>query len=282
MLERSFDRVPFAFEHKLSALELFDETSLHRLAQRYTDRDAFVADGAPSADTPFYDVEHDTQRPSEALRLLDHQRRRILLKRPEGYDPAFRRLLSEIFAELLRMHAPLRAERVVRLESSVLISSGDTITPFHFDPEISFFFQIAGEKRYHVYAPRAVHENELERFYVKGVVDIGQLELGERDSSCEYVFALAGGRGMHQPQNAPHWVETSGGRSVSYVVSFETAQGRMRGRTRSFNHYLRRLGTEPAALGEHPSLDAAKAATMRVAIPMRRMVGRTLRRGRAR
>jgi hypothetical protein len=187
-----------------------------------------------------------------------------LLKRPEKHDPRFRELLDLLFRQVVDLRGGLGRERVVRLESAVLVSSAATITPFHFDPEINFFAQIAGEKIYHVYSPSALHEAELERFYIRGAVNIGQVALKGRDPKCEHIFTLAPGMGLHQPQNAPHWVETRDSRSVSYAFVFETNASRALGRLR------------PATPGARPALDRLKAVTMRALIPARKVLVKTL------
>ncbi len=279
--ERSLDRVPFGFRHNLGELELFAPDSLDALARKYVDADFFVATGAPTPATPFYAVPHGAYTPHEALKRLGSGKQRILLKRPERYDRRFRVLLERLFAQVLELGGGLSGSTLVRLDSSILISSAASITPFHFDPEISFFFQVDGDKDYHIFSPAVATEPELERHYVKGIVNIGQLAFEGRDPAHEYVFRLAPGRGMHQPRNAPHWVETKDSPSVSYVFSIETERTRELGRTRAFNHYQRRLGLKPAVPGLHPGRDAVKARAMEVAIPIRKSLGEIVRRSRA-
>jgi hypothetical protein len=262
----------------LSGLDLFGMDSLCALAERYVDRDYFVASSARSPGSDFYSVRHGLHTPREAMELLEAGGQRILMKRPENYDPRFRELLGSLFAQVVAMNGDLGAARVVRLDGSLLVSSAAAITPYHFDPEISFFFQIAGAKIYHLFSPSSLDESELERFYVKGVLDIGALRFEGRDPAREHVFTLGPNLGMHQPQNAPHWVETRESLSVSYVFSFETDVMRAAGRTRSFNHYLRKTGVHPAPLGRRPAVDALKAGAMQVVIPARKNVGATLRR----
>jgi len=276
-LVASFDREPFELTHNLSPLDLFRFSNLQHLASLYTDRDYFVASGAPTAGTEFYAVGHGDCKPEEAIERLGYGNQRILLKRPERYDHRFRDLLAALFAEVVRKHGPL-AGKLVRLDSSILITSAATITPFHFDPEISFFFQITGDKRYHIYAPAAVAEWELEDFYVKGVVNIAQVSFAGRDPAFEHVFALRPGRGMHQPRNAPHWVETGDSISVSYAFSFETDVTRALGRTRAYNYYVRALGGRPLPVGDRPAADALKAKAMSIAIPARKSVASIVRR----
>jgi hypothetical protein len=275
----NFDRVPFPFSHNLSGLAAFQADALDDLAQRYDrhPRDYFVSASAASAGTGFFAVPHDLCKPSEALARLRSNGIRLLLKRPEDHDPEFRRLLDELFAQIIELRGGLGAEHLVRLESAIFITSAASTTPFHFDPEIAFFSQIEGEKIYHAYAPAALPEADLEDFYLQGQVNIGQVDLRSCNPEHEYVFTLSPGCGFQQPQNSPHWVETRASRSVSYSFVFETDASRARGRARACNHYLRKLGLHPSVPGERPARDALKAEAMRWVIPLRKRVGSTVR-----
>jgi hypothetical protein len=274
-----YDREPFGFAHNLAELDLFQPDRLEALAERYaqSDQDYFVARSAPSPGTEFYAVPTVFRPPHLVLAELDAVPSRILLKRPEKFDPAFRVLLDGLFAQVMRSRPDLGEEPVLRLESAIFISSAAATTPFHFDPEIAFFCQIEGEKTYHVFPPDTVSEIELERFYKRAIVNIGQIDLASRPAEREIVFALRAGRGLHQPQNAPHWVETGASRSISYSFVFETAASRSKGRARSFNHYLRKLGFDPSPPGRYPAADAVKAEAMRLVIPARKSVARSMR-----
>jgi hypothetical protein len=280
VVAQRFDRLPFGFDHNLGGLDMFSFASLRSLAEKYED-DFFVAASAPSPQTPFYSVSHGRYSPLDAIARLESVTQRVLLKRPERYDARFADLLQIVFNQILEMRGGLRGERVVRLVSGLFISSAAATTPFHFDPETTFFFQIEGRKEYHLYPPTALTEPELESFYRLGRLDIGQVDLEGRDRRYEHVFQLTDGKGMHQPQNCPHWVITSETRSVSYTISFETNVTRARGRTRAFNYYMRRAGLSPSPLDVKPTSDWAKARTMQYAIPIRRAVGRAVRFGRA-
>jgi hypothetical protein len=275
----SIDRLPFAYEHNLSHLDLFEFEALRDLARKF-EHDYFVASGAQTPAADFYSVKYGAFTPYEALNRLETDQQRVLLKRPEQYDPRYRDLMRHLFDQAIALRGGLaRGERLLRLDSSILISSAATITPFHFDPEVSFFFQIAGDKIYHLFPPSALSEVELERFYWMGIVNIGQVDLAARDPQQEYVFYLRPGLGMHQPQNAPHWVETTASSSISYVFSFETNRSRSLGRTRAFNHYMRRFGVGPAPPRIRPAFDEAKAAVMQVAIPLRKSLALLARKG---
>jgi hypothetical protein len=270
--DQAFNREPFGFSHNLNTLDIFELESLSKLAEKYRghERDYFLASSASAPDEKFRAVRPVNLELSEAFGSLNKQPIRILLKRPENHDPKFRKLMDGLVQQIMDQSKDLRNDRILRLESAVFITSAATLTPFHFDPSAVFFCQITGDKTYHVYSPTALTEPELEQFYFRGMIDIAQVELNKRDPKQEHVFQLSAGMGLHQPQNAPHWVETRGDISVSYSFFFETTGARKTSRTRGFNYYLRRAGAEPAPPGSHPRLDAIKADAMGMWIPCRK------------
>lgn len=276
-----YNRIPFGFSHNLHQLDVFKDQALRSLCQAYADHpeDYFVSRSATTPATVFYSVPTTPLKPHEAFDQLTDGAYKILLKRLERYDQNFRDLLYALFDQV---KAQLRrcgyCNEVVRLELSIFISAPWATTPFHFDPEVNFFTQIEGEKIYHLYEPSALGEDEVEPLYVRATVDIGQVDLGRRDASGEHVFRLRPGTGVHQPQDSPHWVETIGSRSVSYTFVYETREAHNRARVRAFNYYLRRLHIEPMRPGLSSARDAMKAAAMAAAIPVRKRLGKTLRR----
>lgn len=278
----AFNNTPFGFKHCLHQLSMFQPEALAELAKKYgaNPADYYVSNSAPTPGTRFFDVKAKTLKPDEALAQLATGPTRVLLKRPENYDAGFRELLDKLFEKVVELRGGLNGEKVERLESGIFVSSASSTTPFHFDPEINHFFQIEGDKHYHVYPPSAVREDELEDFYVQGIVEIGQVDLATRDKSLEHVFDLVPGSGFHQPQDAPHWVQTGAERSVSYAVVYETDATRARGRIFAANHYLRKLGVNPQPPGADPGTDNAKSSVMKVVVPVRRRIVRNLSRGR--
>lgn len=267
-----FNYKPFAFEHDLHTLSIFELPALCALAQNYVGHsgDYYVASGASAPDQDFYSVNPTGLGLSNALDHLKTQSVRILLKRPENYNLEFRKLLDRLTGQVIDQSEGLKGDRIIRLFSSILVTSAATVTPFHFDPSVGFFCQISGDKSYHVYPPAELTELELEQFYLRGVATIGQVELKKRNPAEECVFNLSPGKGFHQPQNAPHWVETRRDLSISFTFNFETEGMRRTGRVRAFNCYLRKTGIIPRSPGAWPVLDSAKAECMRVLIPCRR------------
>ena len=231
------------------------------MLDRYTgaSNDYYVAGSAAAAGSAFFDAPHIKLTPREAVNRLDERPTRILLKRLENHDDRFRALVDVLIKQIRSIPGGLGSQPILRMQSSLFITSAASTTPLHFDPEVGFFTQIEGGKTYHVYTPDDVSEQDLESFYVRGKVSIGQLDLAERDPGKEQVFNLSAGLGFHQPQNAPHWVETCGTRSISYSLVYETSADRALGRTRAFNFYERKLGIKPSPPGERSHLDGMKA-----------------------
>ena len=280
VVRSSYDREPFGFSHTLHHNDIFCFDEIRALAERHTADDYFVATSASTPATRFYDVGHGMLTPSAAIDNIENSGYRIILKRPERYDRRFGHLLETLFSEVRSLRSWPIDERVVRLDGAILISSSAAITPLHFDPEVSFFFQIAGNKTYHLLNSETMTEEELEAFYVRGKLDIGQVAYDRHRDAREYLFELSPGMGMHQPQNTPHWVQTHNSPTISYVFSIETNHSRARGRTRGFNHIQRQLGLPPATPGARPHLDEWKSGSMRAAFGLRdafRPVVRALR-----
>lgn len=257
----SYNKTPFGFRHNLHQLEIFQFDSILELLDRYNgaSNDYYVAGSAAAAGSAFFDAPHIKLTPKEAVKQLDARPTRILLKRLENHDDRFRRLTDVLIKQLREIPGGLGSLPILRMQSSLFITSAASTTPLHFDPEVGFFTQIEGGKTYHVYTPDDVSEEELESFYVRGKVSIGQLDLTQRDPGKETVFNLNAGDGFHQPQNAPHWVETCGTRSISYSLVYETSVDRALGRTRAFNYYERKLGLKPSPPGQRSHLDGIKA-----------------------
>ncbi len=256
-----YNNTPFGFSHNLHELEIFQFDAICELAERYATAygDFFVTGSAAAAGSDFFGSGQVALKPTEAIQRLDEQPIRILLKRAENHDPRFRALADQIIGQLRSMPGGLGNRPIQRMQSSIFITSAAATTPLHFDPEVNFFFQIEGDKTYHVYPPDDVAEPELENFYQKGEISICQVKLEERNPEKEQIYNLKAGHGFHQPQNSPHWVQTQAMRSISYSIVYETDVDQALGRTRAFNGSLRKIGMTPAAPGAKPALDKAKA-----------------------
>lgn len=140
----------------------------------------------------------------------------------------------------------------------VFVSSPGAVTPYHLDPEQNFLLQIAGEKRIFIADPAdrvALPEEELERFVCGGHRN---LPWHPRIAARATAFVLRPGDGVHVPVTAPHWVENGPEPSISFSVTFRTAETEAREAALKVNARLRRLGLSPRPVGGSRLADRAK------------------------
>ena len=273
------NREPFELSHGLADHPLFTIERLRQLSENLDSNDYFISRPATQKISPFYHDQPDQRQytPTDVLSSLPDTRLKILFKRPENNDHEYRALLDNVL-DVIYQITGTDPKDVVRAESGIFVTGSHAITPYHFDPEITFFFQITGKKTYHLYSPMAVTNIDRERHYSIGQVSIGHIKLTSHANDYENVFQLGPGLGVHQPSESPHWVETHEGTSVSYAVGIETKATRARGRVYAFNHFERKLGINPAPYGKYGSRDRLAALTMIAAQP----VIQTLRKARDR
>jgi len=271
-------RAPVGLTHGLHEDALFSDASLADIARKFdSGRDYFVATGAHRASDSFRSVEERRLTASEALDRLGEGSTRILLKRPEDYDAGFRALKDALFAQIVASNPVAARSPAVRVMGSIFLTSSETITPVHFDPEANYFFQIRGGKTFHVFRPGGLDDQLVDAFYNKQVVDIAQVSLADCNPEAEHVFDLEAGKGLYQPLNAPHWVRTGAALSISYALVFETEEMRATGKVRACNHYLRKLGLRPGAARLEAPTSGLKIAAIDTLIPLRRTIGPTVR-----
>jgi hypothetical protein len=259
---------PFALAHGLAGSSLFDLERLARFTERLQPSDYFISVPATNFDSPFYgDSAPGSLCPGDVIRSLEESHYKLLVKRPEKYDAEFKKLLESGLNQVLRAKGE-SVDDVIRCESGIFITGFKSITPYHFDPEDAMFMQVIGKKTYHVYHPSVLAEQSLESHYSRLRVDIGDVTWHDSATDQELLLELTPGRGLHQPANAPHWVETSDSLSVSYAFGYETKQMRATARTYAYNHLLRKVGFAPAAVGGNPTMDRSKSLAMLAIRPL--------------
>lgn len=178
-------------------------------------------------------------------------------------DPAYRALLKSTLAELLPVVKP-RTGAMHQLEAFIFVSSPNSVTPLHFDPEHNILLQLRGTKTMTVFpqtdeeiAPGEAHE----RFY-QGLAHRNLLwreDYAPRGRS----FDLTPGDGMHVPVMAPHWVKNGPDVSISFSVTWRSDWTYAVADAHALNSVLRRTGMNPARPGRYPSQNRAKALAWR-------------------
>jgi hypothetical protein len=251
-----FNRRPFLIRHHLADHPLFALPRLIDLARRLpADRVEYNAGDVPVSLDP-----RNTPRTGlsveETIRRIEECRSWMVLKNVE-HDTDYRALLDACLDQLRPYTEPL-APGMSGREGFVFISSPGSVTPYHIDPENNFLLQIRGTKRVSVFDPRDRHvisEHALEAFF--GGAD---RNLVYRDAYQDRatVFELAPGDAVHVPVAAPHWVKNGPRVSLSFSITFRTADSDRREILYRMNHRLRRWRLGPVPVGQWPALDDAK------------------------
>ncbi len=183
-------------------------------------------------------------------------------------DPAYGALLRETLNELLPVVTP-RTGAMHQLEAFIFLSSPNSVTPLHFDPEHNILIQLRGSKTMTVFpqtdaeiAPGDSHE----RFY-QGLAH-RNLPWREDYAPRGQAFTLQPGDGMFVPVMAPHWVKNGPDVSISFSVTWRSDWTYAVADAHAFNAVLRKLGLRPPLPGRYPAQNRAKALAWRA---LRRM-----------
>jgi hypothetical protein len=268
--ETNYNRSSFLLRHALNRSELFTLSNLMDLAQRMSaiPKAVYFNVGKLGVGRGWdFSKEHSFSA-EEALDQIETSEAWMILRRVQR-DPAYNEVLHNILREV---HQASRREYEGTTHShniSVILTSPNRITPYHFDADCNYLLQIHGSKTIHVFngADRAVvTPEELERFYL-GDINAAQYRPVLDDEARKY--ELTPGTGVHVPVTFPHWVQNHDNVSVSASINFcfndETIPDLHR-----VNHYLRRAHLKPRQPGQSALADGAKG----VAAKLLRAVGR--------
>ena len=186
----------------------------------------------------------------------------VALKRIEQV-PAYHDLLHIVLGELAEIVVP-RTGPMLQLEGFVFISSPNSVTPFHFDPEHNILLQLRGEK------VMTVFPIEDEQIFGAQAHELFHLGKHHRNLPWQDDFAAKGcevrltpGEALHVPVKAPHWVKNGAEPSISLSVTWRSDWSYAEADARAFNHALRAIGLAPASPGPYPARSTAKALAWR-------------------
>jgi len=193
---------------------------------------------------------------------------------------------EQLLDELLGSYTSL-AEKITpgirQLEAWIFITSPQSISPYHIDPEHNFLLQVHGTKTVHIFDandPSILSAEELERYYAAGGT-IAKLEFKETYQKKAWTFVLQPGEGVYIPYTAPHWVKVEDDYSISFSVSHYSNMVDRKARLYRLNAKLRKLGLNPAPMGQSAIRDGAKDAVISTFLKTRRLFGKSESAGRA-
>lgn len=257
----AFNIRPFLIRHTLADSPQFRLARLVDLARK-------LPTGSIEYNPGDISVDHDpAMTPAtglsaeETIRRIDSCRSWMVLKhveREQEYQNILDRCLDEI-----RPFSEQVAAGMTNRQGFVFISSPNSVTPYHIDPEYNFLLQISGTKTVHVFDGanrQLLSEIELEGFLSGGHRNLHFEESYQKQATT---FTLRPGDGLHIPVTAPHWVRNEGETSISFSITFRTPASDRRSIIYSMNARLRRYGVTPVPFGRSKWRDFAKASAMR-------------------
>jgi hypothetical protein len=261
-----FNRRPFLIGHHLCEHSLFALPSLMDLAKRLPPANIeYNAGNIPvSLDphlTPLTGLSIE-----ETIRRIEECKSWMVLKYVEN-DPAYRALLHQCLAEVKPYSEPI-APGMELAQGFIFITSPNSVTPYHMDPEHNFLLQIRGSKTVKQFDRSVVSEEEFERFYDGAHRN---LTYKEEYLANSYTYDLEAGAGLHFPHTFPHWVQNGPSVSISFSITFRTPDLERLALVYNVNSFLRRRGLRATPFGRSPWLDTLKYQSARVWRRMRRL-----------
>lgn len=224
--------------HELAGHPLFSREALAQLAERMpADRVEYNPGRLPLGIRP-EDVPTNGLTLGETVRTIDSNGSWVVMKNVER-DPAYAAMLDAALAEL----APIVARRtgpMLHREAFIFLSSPESVTPFHMDPEHNILLQIEGEKTMTVFPAgddALVPPQQSEAFHAGAHRNLAWDEAFRTRGKAVVLHA---GDAIHVPVKAPHFVHNGAAVSISFSITWRSRRSIAEGELHSLNAMLRR------------------------------------------
>jgi hypothetical protein len=276
-LTHAFPHLPFGLRHHFVGNPLLTLPKLAELVGKLP-RDRLEYNSGKAAisqrpeTTPTVDLE-----PEQIVRNIKSAGAWMVLKSVEQ-EPAYRKLIEDALMEVARTRGfnSLKAAGFDDIRGFIFVSSAHSTTPFHADADENFFFQIHGDKFFHVYDNRDRSIASEEALEASAIRHRNLPYKAEFDAKCT-TYRLKPGDGVFVPYQWPHWVRTADSYSISLSLTWKSDEVRRRNDIFAVNAMLRGVGMPQNPPGVNPALDTAKVAAFRAAsaavAPLRRSEG---------
>jgi hypothetical protein len=256
-MDRDLNRKAFTICHALTDHPLFSLPALIELARELPAENVEYNAGDLPVDMDPAATPKTGLSIVETIRRIEECGSWMVLKFVERV-PAYRRMLDSCLDQI---EATVPAGRgMIRREAFVFISSPRAVTPYHFDPEYNFLLQIRGAKTVYVFPRSMLTEQQIEDRFT---FSHRNLKFDASYQNRAETFVLSPGVGVHIPIAAPHWVQNGDSVSISFSITFRTAQSEREAALYRFNSKLRARGLRPAPVHSSPVRDSLKLATYR-------------------
>ncbi|WP_407157131.1 hypothetical protein [Bradyrhizobium sp. STM 3557] len=264
---KAIGRSPFAFKHQLAHHPLFDISQLAYLAGcvvRRGDPNKYGVRFESSGRSDQRDIERLARQGqlAEIVGCIEQGGVWLKMSSLHELDPGYEQLRADFIAELEELTKSRLRDEISWSGLSVFVASPDMVTPYHFDHDVNFLFQIQGEKDVYLFDQEdrfVLTEQEIEQFY-RGRAFAGRLREETRHLGKKY--RLVPGVAVHQPPLAPHLICNANNVSVSVSIWFALRSLDRRAKIYQANACLRQLGWRPAPPGVSNLSDRLKVAAL--------------------
>ena len=255
-----YPETPHILTHGLTSHPLLEIEALAALAERlplasveYNRGDLPIGvDGKPGS---------NGMTIAETIRRVAEAESWAVLKNIEQV-PAYEDLLMGLLEEI-RPEIEAATGAMLTPQGFIFVSSPNSVTPYHFDPEHNILLQIRGTKvmtQFPAGDTRFVPDEAHETYHSGG-----PRELQWDDAMLPHgsEFPLAPGEALFVPVMAPHFVRNGPAPSVSLSITWRSEWSYRESDARIFNAILRERGFSPRAPGRWPQQNYAKAYAFR-------------------
>lgn len=209
----------------------------------------------------------------ETVRRIAENKSWIVLKNIER-DADYAALLQQSLGDIAPA-ARAATGAMYKCEGFVFVSSPESVTPFHMDPEHNILMQIRGEKTFNIFSSTSetiVSDEAHEAYHRAGA----HRNLPYKDEFVELgrAMTLTPGDALYVPLKSPHWVKNGAEVSVSLSITWRSAASDAEAHLRRGNGWLRARGLVPPRPGARPLRDRTVVLAARLGARLGR--GRTL------
>jgi Cupin-like domain len=268
-----YPEIPGKLRHNLADHPMFTLEALVALAGRIQTKDVEYNRGDLPRGIDFEDIPANGLSIADTIRGIEENGSWMVLKFVEQ-DAAYHDLLADTLAEL---DAETRAKTgaMLKREAFIFISSPNSVTPLHFDPEHNILLQLRGKKTMTIFP---ADDEEIasplahEQFYLG--TGHRNLPWDDRYAPRGQRFDLSAGDGIYVPLMAPHWVQNGPDVSVSFSITWRSAHSYAEAEARGMNAILRRTGLNPETPKRYPARNLAKSTAFRAVRKVRHIFNR--------
>lgn len=255
-IHADFPWKPYIAKHKLVDNPLFELKNIIELSRRLPLKQVEYNTGDLS-------VGHDPQQTpvsklsvQDTLESIEKNNSWMVLKNIQD-DPEYKKLLHETLDEILANCNCSELGQCGRYRAFLFVSSPNSVTPFHADPEHNFLLQINGKKTMYQWMAgdqEVVAHQDMEKTYF-GDYSHRNLPFNESLMKKAMQFDLQAGDTLHVPLNAPHWVKNGEEVSISFSITFQSDYSERRHKLYTLNAMLRQSGLTEKSIDENKLRD---------------------------